>query len=180
MAPGVSVAAAAAAGPLDRLFAGGLHGRLLVLGRPPERVLLQLEGWERVACVATLDADIRPGTVRADPHHLPFTEAMFDKALLSAPLVQPRLMLRELWRVLAPAGLAVVVVKARRLWEGKEAGWRREPLALRLDEAMFEVLDWQVEQLPERHHVVLLAKLDGVRPVLVGEAEPAFVAAPAT
>jgi SAM-dependent methyltransferase len=160
--------------PLERLFAGHRHGRLLVLGRPPERVDLALDGWERVACVAARDEDIRAGTVRADPHHLPFHEALFDKALLSAPLVQPRLMLRELWRVLSPAGLAVLIVRARRPWHIKDIGWLRDPLQLRLDEAMFEVLDWQVETLPERHHVVLVAKKDWQKPVLVGAADPAM------
>lgn len=163
------------ASPIERLFAGGRHGRLLVLGRPPERVTLLMDGWERVACVAAEDDDMRPGTVRADPHHLPFVEALFDKALISAPLVQPRLMLRELWRVLGPAGLAVMVVKARRPWQGMASGWLKEPLALRLDEAMFEVLDWRVETLPERFHVVLVGKCDGIKPVMVGEAEPAMV-----
>jgi SAM-dependent methyltransferase len=154
--------------PIERLFAGKRHGRFLVLGRPPERVELQLEGWERVACVAATDDDTRPGTVRADPHHLPFHESLFDKALLSAPLVQPRLMLRELWRVLSPAGLAVLVVRARRPWHAFDNGWLRDPLALRLDEAMFEVLDWRVETLPERHHVVLVAKKDWEAPLLIG------------
>ncbi|WP_416908214.1 MAG: hypothetical protein ACMVO5_00895 [Polymorphobacter sp.] len=167
------------ASPLDRLFAGGRHGRLLVLGRPPERVQLLMDGWERVACVAPCDDDQRPGTVRADPHHLPFVEAVFDKALLSAPLVEPRKMLRELWRVLSPAGLAVLVVKARRPWQGFERGWLREPLALRLDEAMFEVIEWRIELLPARFHVVLVSKRDGVKPVLVGAAEPAMVPAAA-
>jgi SAM-dependent methyltransferase len=162
------------ASPLDRLFAGGrpgAHGgRLLVLGRPPQRVTLLMDGWERVACVASCEDDQRPGTVRADPHHLPFVEALFDKALLSAPLIEPRKMLRELWRVLTPAGLAVLVVKARRPWQGHERGWLKEPLALRLDEAMFEVIDWQIELLPERFHTVMVSKRDGVRPALVGAA----------
>lgn len=162
--------------PIERLFAGHRPelptGRLLVLGRPPERVALNLEGWERVACIAASDAELRPGTVRADPHHLPFHEALFDKALLSAPLIQPRLMLRELWRVLSPAGLAVLVVRARRPWHIKDIGWLRDPLQLRLDEANFEVIDWCVETLPERHHVVLVTKRDWQKPVLVGEADP--------
>ena len=161
----------AVAPPLDRLFAGGRHCRLLVLGRPPAAVALPLDGFERVACVATTDADIRPGTLRADPHHMPFAEAMFDKALLSCPLVQPRLSLRELWRVLSPAGLVVLIVRARRPWHGLSHGWLREPLALRLDEAMFDVLDWQVHNLPERHHVVLAGKRDGLRPVLIGRVD---------
>ncbi|MEI6418955.1 MAG: hypothetical protein WCO82_07810 [Sphingomonadales bacterium] len=168
--------------PLERLFAGHrpggpAHGRLLVLGRPPERVQLRLAGWEHLALVAAEDDDMRPGTVRADPHHLPFHEAVFDRALLSAPLVQPRLMLRELWRVLSPAGLAVLVVRARRPWHGKDHGWLREPLALRLEESLFEVLDWRVETLPERHHMVLVAKNDGPSLRLVGAADA--VTAPA-
>ncbi len=171
------------ASPIERLFAGGRPedpgGRLIVLGRPPARVTLLMDGWERVACVAAEDDDMRPGTVRADPHHLPFIEAMFDKGLVSAPLVQPRLMLRELWRVLGPAGLVVMIVKARRPWQGMDRGWLREPLALRLDEAMFEVLDWRIETLPERFHVVLVAKSDGVKPVLAGETEAAMVRATA-
>jgi SAM-dependent methyltransferase len=162
--------------PIERLFAGHRPdhptGRLLVLGRPPEKVSLNLEGWERIACIAASDDELRPGTVRADPHHLPFHEALFDKALLSAPLVQPRLMLRELWRVLSPAGLAVLVVRARRPWHIKDIGWLRDPLQLRLDEAMFEVIDWCVETLPDRHHVVLVSKRDWQKPVMVGEADP--------
>lgn len=165
--------------PVERLFAGHCpehpNGRLLVLGQPPERIGLALEGWEHVACVAASDEELRPGTVRADPHHLPFHEALFDKVLLSAPLIQPRLMLRELWRVLSPAGLAVLIVRARRPWHIKDIGWLREPLQLRLDETMFEVLDWRVESLPERHHVVLVAKTDWQKPVLVGAADPAKV-----
>jgi hypothetical protein len=154
--------------PLARLLAGGRHGRLLVLGRPPGTVTLHCENFERVAFVATMDDDISLGTVRADPHHLPFIEALFDKALWSCPLVQPRLMLRELWRVLAPAGLAVIIVRARRPWNALSHGWLREPLALRLDEAMFDVLDWQIEALPDRHHVVLVGKRDGLKPVMIG------------
>ncbi len=165
--------------PLERLFAGPRHGRLLVLGRPPAAVVIPTDGWERFACVAATDEDMRAGTVRADPHHLPFAEAVFDRALVTAPLIQPRLMLRELWRVLGPAGVAVMVVPARWPWQAKARGWRKDPLALRLDEAMFEVLDWQVQRLPQRHHVVMLAKRDGMRPALVGAAEPSRVPATA-
>ena len=164
---------------LARLLAGGQHRRLLVLGRPPDAIALHCENFERVAFVATIDDDIRPGTLRADPHHLPFTEALFDKALWSCPLVQPRLMLRELWRVLAPAGLALLIVRARRPWHPLAHGWLREPLALRLDESMFEVLDWQIDTLPDRHHVVLVGKRDGLKPVLVGRIEEAAVPATA-
>ena len=88
-------------------------------------------------------------------------------------------MLRELWRVLSPAGLVVLIVRARRPWHGLSHGWLREPLALRLDEAMFEVLDWQVQSLPERYHVVLVGKRDGLKPVMVGRVDEVGAVVPA-
>jgi hypothetical protein len=43
---------------------------------------------------------------------------------------------------------------------------------------MFEVLDWRIEAMPDRHNLILLGKRDGLRPALVGRVEA--VAAPAT
>ncbi|MFZ4109701.1 MAG: hypothetical protein ACOYKQ_04415, partial [Polymorphobacter sp.] len=73
----------------------------------------------------------------------------------------------------------LLIVRARRPWHPLAHGWLREPLALRLDEAMFEVLDWQIDTLPDRHHVVLVGKRDGLKPVLVGRIEEAAVQATA-
>ena len=63
----------------------------------------------------------------------------------------PRKLLRELWRVLAPAGQAVLVVPNRAsLWAitatpfGEGRAYGRGGLTRALDAAMFEVLDWQM------------------------------------
>lgn len=165
---------------LARLLAGGRHVRLAVLGAPPTGLVLPaLDGFERVACVARPD-DARPdGVIVADPRQLPFIEALFDRALVTSPLPEDAgaAELRELWRILAPAGLALLVVRARRRWDVLGAGWHRDALAPVIEDAMFEVLDWRVETLPERHHAVLVGKRDGLRPALVGrvvEAVPAI------
>lgn len=166
---------------LDRLFAGGRHVRFLMIGRPPSGMVLpELGGVERFVRV------LRPGqtgpeAVVADPARLPFVEAMFDRVLTATPLAPAgaRAELRELWRIMAPAGLAVIVTKARRSWAFRAPGWRREALAPVLGDVMFEVLDWQIETLPDRQHVILVGKRDGLRPALVGR-ETAPVLAPAT
>ena len=43
---------------------------------------------------------------------------------------------------------------------------------------MFEVLDWRIETMPNRHHLVLVGKRDGLRPAMVGRVEESV--APAT
>ncbi len=171
----------AADGPLARLFAGGRHVRLLMLGQPLTALTLpSLAHFERVVGVTRPDEP--PVGVVADPLRLPFYEAVFDRALVSGrlPATQARAELRELWRVLAPAGLALLVVKARRRWQFQADGWPREALAALLADAMFEVLDWQVATLPDRWHLVLVGKVDGLRPALIGRVEAlASVAQPA-
>ena len=167
-------------GPLARLFAGGRHVRLLLLGRPPpELILPPLDGFERVAKLAR--ASESGGDAIGDPLRLPFTEALFDRALWTTmlPEADARVELRELWRVLAPAGLAVLAVKARRAWELTAPGWRRTLLQPVIEDTMFEVLDWRTETLPDRWHLALVAKADGLRPAMIGRVAAA-AAAPVT
>lgn len=162
---------------LDRLCAGGRHVRLLVAGQPPDGLVLPpTDHFERVFHLAHPG---HSGPLIADPQRLPFVEALFDRALVTTPLpaAAARAELREIWRILAPAGLALLVLKARRPWQS--AGWRREDLEPILADAMFEVLDWQVETLPDRHHLILVGKHDGLRPAMVGRTAESFVAAPA-
>ncbi len=166
--------------PLARLFAGGRHVRMLLLGAPPEGMRVPpTTGFERVARV-----DVVPwqGSVVADPQRLPFNEALFDRALVCRTWEPDAAAaeLRELWRVLAPAGIAVVCVAARRGWEVGIEGWRRKHLRAALEDAMFEVLAWDVESLPARHHLALIAKRDGLRPALIGRVEEGFVPAMAS
>ncbi len=156
--------------PLARLCAGGRHIRMLLAGRtPPGLALPELRHMERLARLARPGQNGTGGII-ADPQRLPFTESMFDRALVSSPLPASaaRAELREIWRVLAPAGLAVLVVRARRPWQFNSHGWRQPALAPLLEDAMFEVLDWRIETIPNRHHLILVGKRDGLRPAMVG------------
>ena len=102
--------------------------------------------------------------VVADPLRLPFVEGVFDAALAMTPVDAGRL--RELWRVLAPAGVLVAVVPRRSLIprstgiEGAQRSGRA--LAALLDAAMFEPDDWvRVAGV----HVVRACKRDGLAPI---------------
>ena len=103
-------------------------------------------------------------TVAADPLRLPFVEGVFDAALAMTPLDAPGL--RELWRVLGPAGVLVVVVP-RRLLIPRETGLGgahhpRASLTKLLDAAMFEPGEWtKVAGV----HVVRATKRDGFAPI---------------
>jgi SAM-dependent methyltransferase len=136
---------------------------------PPDLALPDLSHMAGLARLARPGQSGTGGAV-ADPLRLPFVESMFDRALVCSPLpaTSARGEMREIWRILAPAGLALLVVPARRPWHFNSPGWRRARLAPLLHDAMFEVLDWQIETLPNRHHLVLLGKRDGLRPALVG------------
>jgi len=153
---------------LDRLYAGGRHVRMLVLGEMPVRAVMPAR--DKLALLARVGAE----SLVADPCRLPFVEAMFDRALVASDLAKPREELRELWRVLTPAGLAVLLVPGRRGWPGRRRGWDRGRLEPYLAGCMFEILDWETARLPERTGVVLIGKVDGVRPSLVGLAETAL------
>ncbi|WP_439532319.1 hypothetical protein [Polymorphobacter sp.] len=163
--------------PLDRLLAGGQQIRLLVHGiLPPGIAPPDPARCERLAHVA---ATPRPGSVVADPCRLPFAEAIFDRALVATSLPAPRGELRELWRVLAPAGLALLLLPCRSGWPWRRRGWTRTLVEPLLEDCMFEILDWRMASLPDRTCVALLGKRDGLRPAMVGLAEPATEAAPA-
>ena len=113
------------------------------------------------------------GPIIADPARLPFAEALFDRAMVASVLPRPSVKteLREVWRILAPAGLALFVTKARRPWQVHAPGWRRETLEPALADAMFEVLDWRTQTIPDRHHLILVGKRDGWRPAMIGRTE---------
>ncbi len=161
---------------LARFFAGGRHVRLLIAGPPPSRLIVPpLAHFDRVV-------QLGPGHVVADPTRLPFIEALFDRALVTTPLpaTTARAELREIWRTLAPAGLALFVIKARRPWQIHAPGWLKDALEPVLEDAMFETLDWQIETIPDRHHLILVGKRDGVRPAMIGRVVESTVTAGAT
>ena len=167
------------ADPLARLLAGGRHVRLLIAGHPPPALMLpDLRHFERVARLARPGQPGDGGAV-ADPTRLPFVEALFDRALVTTPLpaLTARAELREIWRVLSPAGLALFIVKARRPWQLGAPGWRRGALEPQLADAMFEVLAWTIAALPDRHHQILVGKRDGLQPTMIGRVDAMVPAA---
>ena len=186
----------AALGPLVR---AGATTRLLAIGAGP---LLDIDpaSVERVV-LAGATPRAWPATglncaIAADPAHLPFVEAIFDQAIVVHALEaseSPRALLRELWRVLAPAGELVLIVPNRSsLWalteatplgEGRTYG--RRALGRTLDDAMFEIVErrtvlaappiaalaWSEALLARIApgfggvHLVRAAKRDGLAPV---------------
>jgi hypothetical protein len=174
------------ASPLARLLAGGRHNRLGLLWEPPSGLRIgETAHFERVVRL------LRPGqpgivfagqaVAIADPVRLPCVEALFDRLLVTSPLPgsSARAELRELWRVMSPAALALLVIKARRPWQWTAPGWLEDDLRPLLDALLFEVHDWQIETLPDRHHVILVGKRDGLRAVPIGVVEADQVAATA-
>jgi SAM-dependent methyltransferase len=137
--------------------------RLLALGGS---AVLDAADVAMVAYAALVGEAAWPGTglsiaVAADPRRLPFVEGVFDAALAMTSLDAPGL--RELWRVLGPAGVLVAVVPRRALIP-RETGidgahHSRASLTKLLDAAMFEAGDWtKVAGV----HVVRATKRDGL------------------
>ena len=205
-----TVAPAIRRGPNARLLALGYCAPLLT-GLDPAKL-------ERLALVMPEGAGVRvwprgkPNcAAQADGFHLPFAEAMFDQALLAHSLEfaePPRKLLRELWRVLAPAGELVLIVPNRLgLWTHFEATpfgqgrpWGKGELSRLLQDSMFEPvscrtalvappvrglrwLDKPLTRIARRFggiHFVLARKTDGLAATMVGKvAEPVPVAASA-
>lgn len=88
-------------------------------------------------------------TVLGEETRLPFADAVFDRAILVHALEEseaPRVLLREVWRVMAPEGRLVVVAANRAgLWARADATpfghgrpFSRRQLAGLLGDAMFE------------------------------------------
>jgi SAM-dependent methyltransferase len=187
----------------------GANARLLTLGYcAPLLRGLDPRRLERMALVMPEGAGVRvwprgkPNcAVQADEAALPFTEALFDQALLAHSLEfaeAPRKLLRELWRVLAPAGELVLIVPNRLgVWThfettpfGQGRPWGKGELSRLLQESMFEPvscrtalvappvrglrwLDRPLTRVARRFggiHFVLARKTDGLAPVMVGKA----------
>lgn len=174
--------------------------RLLTLGAP-STILLGYPA-AKVERVAAVDAggcwppNGPNATLAADHAQLPFDAAVFDQALVMHSLEcaeKPAALLRELWRVLAPAGELLLVVPNRAgLWAlaesnpfGQGRPYGRGGLRRTLTDAMFEVAAWRTalaapplrglawtEPLLARTapglggvHVVRAVKRDGLAPV---------------
>ena len=175
------------------------NSRLLTLGAP-EGLLRGIDtgGIERLAAIGASGwpSRGRNAGLCADPCQLPFHEAVFDQALVIHCLEtaeRPAAVLRELWRVLAPAGELLLVVPNRAgLWAtvetnpfGQGRPYGRRALIAALADAMFEVtaahtalaapplgmLAWSEPMLARAVpqlggvHFVRAAKRDGLAPI---------------
>lgn len=196
----------------------GATARLLGLGYcTPLLAGLDPAKVERLALIMPEGSGAKPWppnggscVAQGDEFNLPFTEALFDQALLAHSLEYaepPRKLLRELWRVLAPAGELVLIVPNRLgLWThfeatpfGRGRPWGKGELSRLLQESMFEPiacrtalvappvkglrwLDKPLTRIARRFggiHFVLARKTDGLSPTMVGKVEAAPVAATA-
>lgn len=194
---------------------GGPNRRLLALG-PAAPVLTRIHyTFERRALVTPAPNGRWPlmtpsCALAADPLRLPFAEAMFDDLLLLHCLEHaesPKPLLREAWRVLAPAGRLVLVVPNRGTrWTwfaatpyGQGRHHAGDGLRRMLEETMFAVtavrtalfapplagLQWleaPLARLAPQHgavSIIVAAKADGAAPAMA-EARTALHAARAT
>jgi hypothetical protein len=158
--------------PLLRLYSSPAELRLLLLGRPPIGLALPSSHGFAQAVHVLRPGQTGPDAVLADPCRLPFIEAVFDRILTTTPLpkLSAKAELREIWRIMAPAALALLVVKARRAWQWQAPGWTRDSLEPLLIDTMFVIHDWQTEAIPDRWHLILVGKADGWRPALADAA----------
>lgn len=184
------------------------NSRLLALGyTTPLLAGLNPAKIERLAIVmpAAQGAQVWPRhgwpncALSARETELPFAAAIFDQAVLchSLEFTNAPKLLRELWRVLAPAGDLVLIVPNRAgLWTHFEATpfgqgqpYGRNGLGTLLREAMFEPVAWKTalvappisgfrwldrpltRLLPALGgiHFVLARKTDGLSPMPVGK-----------
>ncbi len=174
--------------------------RLLTLGAPSTILLgypaAKVERAAAVGAGGTWPPTGPNATLAADPCQLPFDAALFDQALVMHSLEcaeKPAALLRELWRVLAPAGELLLIVPNRAgLWALAESNpfgqghpYGRGGLRRTLTDAMFEVIAWRTalaapplrglawtEPLLARAapglggvHIVRAVKRDGLAPV---------------
>lgn len=209
--------------PFGRRVATIIAGRLRpMLGRRSnDRILVLGYGTPYLAGLATacerLCACVLPGQsarpwpasgavllVQADERALPFTDALFDLVLCIHGLEYfdtARAPLREIWRVLAPAGRLVVVAPNRlspwTLFDATPFGngrpYGRQQLTRLLRDQMFEPAQWDMALvlpplgplarlegvarwlLPELAgvHIVAARKIDGLSPTGLMPAQPA-------
>jgi SAM-dependent methyltransferase len=149
-------------GPLTPLVAPHAEARLLWIGPPiagfdPDGLALAVRVGEG-------------GSVQAAADRLPFADALFDRVILNKALIEggERAQLREVWRVLAPAGQLGVIVPAALPLDFREHRWRWSELELLLSDAMFDIDEADSTVAPRRRHLARCSKRDGLRPAMVG------------
>ncbi|MEO0983515.1 MAG: methyltransferase domain-containing protein [Pseudomonadota bacterium] len=155
-------AAAALASRIDALWPGAHGLSLLGIGYPAPLLNGLAASARRTAAVMPDGQGVAAwraveprgnASLLSREDRLPFADQTFDRAILLHALEEaeaPQVMLRELWRVLAPEGRLLVVAANRRgLWARAESTpfghgrpWTRAQLALLLSQAMFQTTAW--------------------------------------
>jgi SAM-dependent methyltransferase len=129
---------------------------VLGLGYPSPYLERYRPGARRVTVMMPAQQGVEPWpaegrvlTALGDPARLPFMDAVFDRVLLAHALEEcdaTNVMLREIWRVMAPEGRLVAIVANRwSLWAQSDASplghgrpYSRSQLSALLSDAMFE------------------------------------------
>lgn len=138
-----------------------LHGtRVLGYGFAPPYLQPSLDEAERVVALMPASMGViawppeRPLSALSDEDSLPFADALFDRILVIHGLEgadAARVLLRQLWRVLAPDGRMLLVVPNRAsLWAQMETSpfalgrpFHRGELAALLTDTLFEPVRWE-------------------------------------
>lgn len=118
-----------------------------------------------LAVYAAVGSDGSPRSVVADPLRLPFVAALADVVVVRDAFDDdPTTRLREIWRVLAPAGALVVVVPdptRRSIKALIRRPFIRRRVGRQLAAAMFEITAWQAAA---GGNIVRAVKRDGLSP----------------
>lgn len=160
--------------PLGRAAAETLSGRIAALwgrGLAREQLLgigypaplLERIGSQAELCVAAMPAaqgavswsakGNGSSTIVFDEDHLPFRDGLFSRIVLIHGLEEayaPGIMLREIWRMMAPEGKLIVIAANRMgLWSraektpfGHGRPWTRMQLTQLLDRSLFQTTAW--------------------------------------
>lgn len=181
---------------IDTLWSARRQDRLLGLGYAPPWLEFIVPKVDRAICamparqgVHAWPADSANMACLVDPLNLPFAESLFDVVIavhLLEHVTEPTRLMRELWRVLAPAGKVLIVVPHRR---GRWLLDRTSPLLVGqsytqgrlaglLRATMFAPMAWS--QLLGRPGwmlpaalLVVATKRDGPQLIPIGKAQPA-------
>lgn len=114
--------------------------------------IIKVPIWVNTGSAVKTAPSERPIAVQADPTELPFQSSSVDAVILHHTLedpLDPRLVLREIARVLAPGGRLIVVginpwsvLGTRALWARVTARFRRDPLNKRRLVNPIRLFDW--------------------------------------
>ena len=154
------------------------RGRLLAIGAPRALLAgLRIDALERTAavgCGGGWPSPTASTALSADPAQLPFHAAVFDQVLVASGGDATPAMLRELWRVLAPAG-ELLLIESEWLLQASVA----TAASARLGDAMFGLRSITRLRVPLPPPRALAARLLPIGTMVLMRAEKCDGLAPA-